>query len=94
MKYSEENKEFQFLSFRDPLKNKNLGICIIEASNIEVAIIKAHKKKINPGGEVMCWGLTKEEFDFEGLELNRLYKSKELLDIGYKLIGRGHYEAT
>lgn len=48
---------YYFLSFvdtSDPSAHKSLGACIVAGSSMEEAVIAAHTKKINPGGEVLA----------------------------------------
>jgi hypothetical protein len=71
---------FYFISFRDPDKNLNLGVCMVEAEHVTQAIPTTHEKGINPGGEALIFELEKPE---EDLELNKLYTRQEMLDMGY-----------
>lgn len=75
--------EYAFLSFRNASTNTNLGVCIVEASNISAAILISWEKNINPGGEVQCIILSQEDFEKEGLEKDRLYTREELLKLKY-----------
>lgn len=75
---------YWFLSFRDDTKNKNLGVCVIEAESREMAWGQSCLKKLNPGGEVLFTEMNEEEFKEEGLELNRLYSSEEMKRLGYE----------
>jgi hypothetical protein len=77
---------YMFLSFRNSDKNINQGVAIIKAKDLTEAIIKSHKKGINPGGEVLGSPMTTEMFKKEGLEENRLYGREELLELGYKFL--------
>ena len=75
-----------WLSFRNPDKNINLGVAIIEdADNLVIAIAKAHTLNINPGGEVFGVLCTEEQFKEEGLEANRLYTRQEMIKKDYKI---------
>lgn len=79
-------KSYYWLSFRDPEKNENLGVAIIEdAEDLAVAVSKAHSLEINPGGEVLGVLMNKAQFNSEGLESNRLYTRQEMLDNDYKI---------
>lgn len=45
-----------WLSFADPKKPQGeqfLGACVVEADDLKAAVIQAHVKGINPGGEVL-----------------------------------------
>ncbi len=75
--------KYIFLSFRDPDINKNLGCAIVKAKDLNEAIVKAHKKKINPGGEVLGTPMSEKDFKEEGLELDKLYSRQEMIDLGY-----------
>jgi len=67
-----------WLSFSDPEINKNLGVCIIKASNFDEGIRKAWALNINPGGEVMGMEMTEAQTLAQGLEINRLYTKTEI----------------
>ena len=75
-----------FLSFRDSDLNVNLGACIVQADSQAIAIHKAWLFKINPGGEVLGYSMTEDEYVQEDMELNRLYSPDELEKLGYKKI--------
>ncbi len=61
--------QWYFLSFRDPLRNKNLGCCNIAVEGgLENVLPKTRILNINPGGEVMIYPIEKPE-----LEPDRLY---------------------
>lgn len=77
---------YMFLSFRDAKANKNLGACIVEAPGFKEAILKVWRLGLNPGGEVLSFGLTEEDFEHEDLELNRLYGPEEMQKFGYEKI--------
>lgn len=67
-----------WLSFRDPEINKNLGICIVKASNFDESLTKAWTLKINPGGEVFGMKMTEMQTLAQGLEIDRLYTKAEI----------------
>ena len=73
-----------FMSFRDPKKNKNLGVCVVLASDFRTALKKAWDLNINPSGEVMSAKLSESEFLAEGLELDRLYTKAEMKELRYE----------
>lgn len=72
---------FYFISFRDPQRNLNLGVCQVETSSKELAINKSIALGINPGGEAKIYELDEKEPE---LELDRLYSKQEMLDLGFK----------
>jgi len=74
---------YWFLSFRDPEKNLNLGVSVVQAESMEMALGKSFLKRCNPGGEVLFTEMSKEGFAEEGLELNRLYSKQEMAALGY-----------
>ena len=78
---------YTWMSFRDPLKNLCLGVCIVKATSPQDAIQQSHEKNINPGGEIMFFKLNEEEFESEGLTLNKLYTREEMLKNGFKFVG-------
>lgn len=81
------NYKYMFMSFRDPIKNINLGVCIIKSPpDVKVAIEKAWELDINPGGEVASCPLTEEGFIEQDLELNRLYSKQEIINKGFKKV--------
>lgn len=45
-----------YLSFADP--SGWLGGCIVEATDEMSAVQEAHRRKINPGGDVLCLNLS------------------------------------
>ena len=67
-----------WLSFRDSEENKNLGVCIVKASNFDEGITKAWSLNINPGGEVLGMAMTETQTQAQGLEINRLYTKAEM----------------
>ena len=70
-----------WLSFADAQgTGKNLGVCVVEADSFIGAVEKAHRLKINPGGEVQ--GATVDEMEGD-MELDRLYSRDEMIDMGY-----------
>jgi hypothetical protein len=74
------------MSFRDEAANKNLGICVVEADTATDAMEKINAKKINPGGEILFFPLNQEEFEAQGLELDRFYNPEEIKEKGFKKI--------
>jgi hypothetical protein len=71
-----------WLSFADPDKPKGsqfLGLVIIEADDPEGAIQEAHRKRINPGGEV---AMTRVPDDFALDMRDRLLTKAEAEEIG------------
>ena len=81
-----------WLSFRDPVINKNLGCCIVPVEVIKEdtkkdligkAVKLAHLSHINPGGEVLGILMTKEQLEEEGLDILKLYSPAELESKGY-----------
>ena len=74
---------YWFLSFREVKKNQNLGVCVVQAEDEDLALGESWLKKVNPGGEVLFAKMTEEEFKSEGLELDRLYSREEMKDLGY-----------
>lgn len=47
--------DWWYLSFA---KNGWLGACIVEADGKMEAVVEAHRRGINPGGQVFCGNLT------------------------------------
>lgn len=48
-----------WLSFADPERPEGtqfLGACLVKASNVPMALRRAHELHINPGGQVAAWG--------------------------------------
>lgn len=80
-----EKVSYMFLSFRNPVKNLNLGVAIVQAKSLLEAIPLSHKKKVNPGGEVLGSPMTAEMFKEEGLEKDRLYSKAEMKKLGYSI---------
>ena len=79
--------KYMFLSFRDPEINKNLGACIIDdVDNVKDAVDKAWELDINPGGEVLGFLLTEEDFAQEDMDANKFYTTEQLDQRGYKRI--------
>jgi hypothetical protein len=75
-----------WLSFRNVDLNLNLGCAIISnVNNVVEAVDKAWELGINPGGEVMSIPMSEKDFKQEGLESDRLYTRKELIEKGYKV---------
>lgn len=81
-----EKADYIWLSFRNPDLNQNLGCVIIKATNLEDAVQKAWDLKVNPGGEVAGFPMTEENVETEGLEIDRLYSKKELMEMKYRTI--------
>ncbi len=81
-----ENLKLYWFSFAG--KNGNLGICIVEAKNKELAHEKTHELKINPGGEALIVEMKGEEAMKEAKEFekNRLYTPKEMRAKDYESI--------
>lgn len=79
--------KYLYMSFRDPEEDINLGVCIVEASNVMEGVKRSHSLKMNPGGEVMMFEMDETEYREEGLEINRLYSRSEMLDLGYEIGG-------
>ena len=78
---------YVWMSFRDPLKNLCLGVCIVKATSPQDAIQQSHEKNINPGGEIMFYKLNQEEFKSQELALNKLYRREEMLKNRFKFVG-------
>jgi len=78
------------MSFRDVSKNLNLGVCVVEADDEPGAIGEAWLKDANPGGEVLMFKMTEEEFSGEGLERNRLYSRDEMNELGFEWVSDRH----
>ena len=74
---------YWFLSFRDAEKNRNLGVSVVQAESMELALGESWLKRCNPGGEVLFNELSEEDFAEQGLKLNRLYSRKEMTDLGF-----------
>lgn len=79
-----------WLSFADadrPKGQQALGVAIVKAPHLVLAIKKAWALGINPGGEVMGFIVEKPALH----QQNRLISPKELLqsDIGEKCVRRG-----
>ncbi len=79
-----------WMSFRDQIKNKNLGVCVVEADDEALAVGECWLKEINPGGEVLMLKMTPEEFAGEGLEINRLYSRTEMDEMGFEFVNDRH----
>ncbi len=75
---------YWFLSFRDADKNRNLGVSVVQAESMEMALGESWLKRCNPGGEVLFNEMSEAQFEEEGLELNRLYSKKEMSGLGYE----------
>tara|TARA_Y100000034_G_scaffold81854_1_gene98122 strand:+ start:156 stop:395 length:240 start_codon:yes stop_codon:yes gene_type:complete len=73
------------MSFGDTTTGKNLGCCVVKSSSGIQAHKLSHQLGINPGGEMRSYGLTTEQFEEQGLEVNRLYTRAEMLQMGFKL---------
>ncbi|MFA6460803.1 MAG: hypothetical protein WCV90_00920 [Candidatus Woesearchaeota archaeon] len=75
-----EQTTWYFLSFRDPVANKNLGCCNVAViGGLEKALRKTHDLGINPGGEVMAYPMDEAELDPD-----RLYSRQEMIQLGYR----------
>ena len=74
---------YMWLSFASEETGKNLGVCIVEASNFTEGIQKAHQKGINPGGQVAGSKMSEEQFQGEELELDRLYSREEMIEMEF-----------
>ena len=77
---------YWWLSFRDDNDDYCLGVCIVEAANGDNALQVSHVKGINPGGEAMIFELPETALSDEGLELDRLYSSEELENLGFERV--------
>jgi len=80
------DEQYYYLSFRDPDIDRNLGVCIVKADTLLGAINTAHNLKINPGGEVLSYRLTENEFIAQNMILNRLYSREEMIERGHKKV--------
>ncbi len=75
----QQKERWYFLSFRNPSINKNLECCNVGViGDLEKALEKTRKLRINPGGEVAAYEIDKPE-----LEPDRLYSRKEMIKLGY-----------
>lgn len=81
---SRAKPEYWFMSFGSEDTGENLGCCVVAAPSGTQAQFLAHKYGINPGGQMRSNGLTKEQFELQGLELNRLYTKKEMDKLGFR----------
>lgn len=89
-----KNKTYAFLSVSNEKTGVNLGVCIIEwdkkwgkASPITGAILKARDLKlitIEEYRDYKLFELNQEEFEAQGLELNRFYSREEMLSAGFE----------
>lgn len=81
---------YYFLSFVNQEINENMGVCIVDAPNLDEAIRKAWKLGINPGGQVSFAKIEKSEMEDNDLELDRLYSKQDMMDRGYMTIKQQH----
>lgn len=71
-----------WLSFAEPEK-PNLGVCLLDALDVESAIHKASALGLNPGGEVLVYQIDDQE-EINSLGKNRLIPREELTSKGYR----------
>lgn len=81
---SEAKPEYWFMSFGSEKTGENLGCCIIAAPSAQQAHALSHRYNINPGGQMRSSGMTKEQFDLQGMELNKLYTREEMIKMGFQ----------
>ncbi len=79
----EDTQKYSFVSFVDPDTRANLGCCVLECIPYNASYM-AKFQGINPGGEVEAYELTEAEYKAQGMELNRLYKKQEMIDMGFQ----------
>tara|TARA_Y100000310_G_C19971385_1_gene485637 strand:+ start:200 stop:478 length:279 start_codon:yes stop_codon:yes gene_type:complete len=84
-----EETRWYFISFRDPIKNRNLGCCNVsieidraapEKSGLVKALAKTRELGINPGGEVAAFLLMEKE---DEMDADRLYTKAEMDKMNY-----------
>lgn len=79
-----------YLSFADhdcPKGEQFLGATIVEAASPKGAVEESHRRKLNPGGEVLIVPLPKYNLDQDPLHLlNRFGTAKEVLSVPCKKI--------
>jgi hypothetical protein len=79
-------QNWYFISFRDPVKNRNLGCCNIlvdDRKGSKSVLEMATELGVNPGGEAAIFQIDEPELD-----ANRLYSREEMIALNYKKINQ------
>jgi hypothetical protein len=80
-------KMYVFVSFSNVDTKKNLGCCIVR-SNEENWLDDCDRLGLRPNGanNIIGYPLNEEEFQAQGIELNRFYTREEMLQEGFEKI--------
>ena len=81
-----ETTVYIFMSFGSLHSGKNLGCCIIQVDSPDQANDKCNELGLIPNecNQARAYPLADEDFETQGMELNRLYTPKELEQMGFQ----------
>lgn len=77
---------YVFMSFADTHTRQNIGCCIVQVDHLKDANEKCKQLGLMPQicNEARGFPLNEQEFQQQGMELNRLYSRHEMEQMGFE----------
>ncbi len=79
--------KYVFMSFASHHTGKNIGCCVIQVDNLNNANEKCKELGLMPNecNNARGYVLNEQQFNQQGMELNKFYTRQQMSDMGFQL---------